>query len=102
MAPDDSMHKYSKSSEMSIYRGTGQLSHRKLGSLVSSNKSGGSQCSSNSNSTNNSLMHIRNISDDFATMRWDAPGTPTALKPPQEVHIEEGERAAIPKASFVK
>ena len=47
-------------------------------------------------------MHIRNISDDFGTMRWDAPGTPTAAKPPPEVHIEEGERAAIPKSSLVK
>ena len=46
-------------------------------------------------------MHIRNISDDFGTMRWDAPGTPTAAKP-TEPHIEEGERAAIPKSSLVK
>jgi hypothetical protein len=46
-------------------------------------------------------MHIRNVSDDFATMRWDAPNTPTR-RSAQEIHIEEGERAAIPKPSMVK
>jgi hypothetical protein len=35
-------------------------------------------------------------------MRWDLPTTPTRRAGPTEVHVEEGERAALPKTSVVK
>ena len=67
----DTMHQHSKSSDNYVYKPN---CHRKLDSLVI-NKSESAN-SSNSNSTNNSMMHIHSGSDDFGTVRWDCPPSP--------------------------
>ena len=70
----DTMHQHSKSSDNYVYKPN---YHRKLDSLVI-NKSESAN-SSNSNSTNNSMMHIHSGSEDYGTVRWDCPPSPKTM-----------------------
>jgi serine/threonine protein kinase len=83
--PESTLHKHSKSSESNL---KGQMHHRKLSSLIMTSKSG-SNCSSNSNSTNNSVLHIHSGSEDYGTMRWDAPMSPSMRRYNGDIAEEE-------------